>query len=138
MKYWLLKSEPSDWSWDDQKAKGAEGEPWTGVRNYQARNMMREMALGDLALFYHSQSEKACVGIVEVIHEAHPDPTDDSGKWDCVTVKAVRDLLRPVTLAELKDDPRCADMPLVNRPRLSVQPVSAAEWAVIEERAAED
>ena len=135
MKYWLMKSEPSDWSWNDQVAKGAEGEDWSGVRNYQARNIMREMSVGDRAFFYHSQSDKACVGIVEVIAPAHPDPTDDSGKWDCVTVQAVEPLPNPVTLADVKTDDRLSEMALVTRSRLSVQPVTAEEWRIICEKA---
>ncbi|TDL75228.1 EVE domain-containing protein [Palleronia sediminis] len=131
MRYWLFKSEPSEWSWADQVARGDVGEPWDGVRNYQARNVMREMSVGDLGFFYHSQSEKACVGIVRVIAPAAPDPTDDSGKWDCMTVAAERPLPRPVTLAEIKADPELADMALVKSPRLSVQPVTAAQWAAI-------
>jgi predicted RNA-binding protein with PUA-like domain len=89
MRYWLFKSEPSTWSWDQQVAKGDAGEEWDGVRNYQARNFMREMAVGDLGFFYHSQSEKAVVGIVEVIAEAHPDSTTDDERWECVDIKAV-------------------------------------------------
>lgn len=131
MKYWLFKSEPSDWSWDDQVAKGDAGEDWTGVRNYQARNKMREMEAGDLGLFYHSQTEKACVGIVEVIATAHPDPSDDSGKWECVTVKAVEPLPHPVGLDAAKQEPDLARMALVNNPRLSVQPVTEAEWRIV-------
>ena len=131
MKYWLVKSEPSDWSWDDQVAKGDAGEEWTGVRNYQARNKMREMSVGDLAFFYHSQTDKACGGIVEVIAPAHPDPGDDSGKWECVTVRAVESLPRPVTLAEIREEPSLSDMVLVNNSRLSVQPVTDDEWRTI-------
>lgn len=131
MRYWLLKSEPSDWSWQDQLARGAEGEDWTGVRNYQARNAMREMASGDLALFYHSQAEKACIGIVRVIAPAHPDHTDETGRWDCVTVAAVEPLPRPVTLEAVKQAPDLSEMVLVRNPRLSVQPVTEAEWRAI-------
>ncbi|RVT83428.1 EVE domain-containing protein [Rhodobacteraceae bacterium CCMM004] len=131
MRYWLFKSEPSSWSWDDQVAKGDGGQEWDGVRNYQARNVMREMAVGDRGFFYHSQSDKAVVGIVEVTAEAHPDSTDDSGKWACVDIKAVAPLPRPVTLAEIKDTPDLADMALVNNTRLSVQPVSPEAWARI-------
>lgn len=131
MKYWLMKSEPSDWSWSDQVARGAAGEDWTGVRNYQARNTMREMAVGDLALFYHSQSEKACVGIVRVVATAHPDPTDETGKWDCVTVEAVEPLPRPVTLDAVKAEPALSEMVLVRNSRLSVQPVTEDEWHTI-------
>lgn len=131
MRYWLFKSEPDAWSWDDQVAKGDAGEEWDGVRNYQARNMMREMAAGDRGFFYHSQTEKAVVGIVEVIAEAHPDSTADDPKWDCVDVKAVRPFARPVTLAEIKAEPRLAEMALVRRPRLSVQPVTEEEWRIV-------
>lgn len=129
--YWLFKSEPSTWSWDDQVARGEAGEEWDGVRNYQARNMMRQMQIGDLGFFYHSQSEKAVVGIVEVIAESHPDSTTEDARWDCVDIKAVRALPTPVTLAMCKDDPRLADMVLVNNTRLSVQPVTPEEWSVI-------
>src|SRR6056297_2550984 len=128
MRYWLFKSEPSTWSWDDQKAKGEAGEEWDGVRNYQARNFMREMAVGDRGFFYHSQKEKAVVGIVEVIAEAHPDSTTDDPRWECVDIKAVTPVERPVTLDMIKDDPRLADMVLVRNSRLSVQPVTGEEW----------
>ncbi|EKE44699.1 hypothetical protein OCGS_1537 [Oceaniovalibus guishaninsula JLT2003] len=131
MKLWLLKSEPSDWSWADQVARGAKGEDWTGVRNHQARRMLREMAVDDLAFFYHSQTERAIVGIVRVIAPAHPDPTDDTGRWDCVTVSAEAPLPRPVTLAACKADGRLAGMALVRLPRLSVQPVEPEEWTVV-------
>ena len=131
MRYWLFKSEPSEWSWDDQVAKGDDGEDWTGVRNYQARNMMRQMSVGDLGFFYHSQSDKACVGIVEVIEAAHPDPTADDDKWDCVTVKAVKPLPHPVTLAAVKATPHLSDMSLVTSTRLSVQPVTPEEWRFV-------
>ena len=131
MRYWLFKSEPSDWSWDDQLAKGHDGEDWTGVRNYQARNKMREMEVGDRGFFYHSQTERACVGIVEIVTAAHPDPTDDSGKWDCVTVRAVTSLPAPVTLEAVKAEPALADMALVTNPRLSVQPVTEFEFKTI-------
>ena len=131
MAYWLFKSEPATWSWEQQKAKGALGEEWDGVRNYQARNFMREMALGDLGFFYHSQSEKAVVGIVEVVAEAHPDSTTADERWECVDIKAVCDLSQPVSLDQIKKDPRLADMVLVKNSRLSVQPVRAEEWAVV-------
>ncbi|MDF0602348.1 EVE domain-containing protein [Psychromarinibacter sp. C21-152] len=131
MAYWLFKSEPSTWSWDDQVAKGEAGEEWDGVRNYQARNVMREMKVGDRGFFYHSQSEKAVVGIVEVIAESHPDSTTDDDRWDCVDIKAVKPVERPVTLAEIKADPRLSEMVLVKNTRLSVQPVTDAEWAAI-------
>ena len=131
MAYWLMKSEPGTWSWEDQKKEGAKGAEWDGVRNYQARNNMRAMKKGDLAFFYHSIGEKACVGIVKVVVEAHPDSTDTTGKWDCVDVAAVEDLPRPVTLDEIKSTPKLADMVLVNNSRLSVQPVTAAEWKAV-------
>ena len=131
MSYWLFKSEPSTWSWQDQVAKGDAGEEWDGVRNYQARNMMREMKLGDLGFFYHSQSEKAVVGIVEVCAEIHPDSKAGDPRWECVDIKAVRPFKRPVTLQDCKDEPRLAEMVLVNNTRLSVQPVTEAEWRLI-------
>jgi len=135
MAYWLFKSEPSAWSWDQQVAKGDAGEEWDGVRNYQARNHMRTMKLGDLGLFYHSQKEKAVVGIVEVCAQAHPDSTTDDDRWDCVDIKAVKPVVQPVTLQMCKDDPRLADMVLVNSSRLSVQPVTSEEWAIVLELA---
>jgi predicted RNA-binding protein with PUA-like domain len=131
MAYWLLKSEPDSWSWDQQKAKGAAGEPWDGVRNYQARNNMREMKRGDLGFFYHSGAERAIVGIVEVAAEVHPDPTTDDPRWECVDVRAVRDLPKPVTLDDVKHEPRLADMVLARNSRLSVQPVTATEWEIV-------
>ena len=131
MRYWLFKSEASTWSWDQQVAKGEAGEEWDGVRNYQARNNMREMKLGDLGFFYHSQDEKAVVGIVEVSAEAHPDGTTDDPRWECVDIKAVKPVPTPVTLATCKADRRLADMALVNNTRLSVQPVTEAEWKVV-------
>ncbi|EEX09019.1 conserved hypothetical protein [Ruegeria lacuscaerulensis ITI-1157] len=131
MAYWLFKSEPSTWSWDQQVAKGDAGEEWDGVRNYQARNFMRQMKLGDRGFFYHSQKDKAIVGIVEVCAEAHPDSTTDDERWECVDIRAVRPFAKPVTLDQIKADPRLADMVLVKNSRLSVQPVSDAEWAVI-------
>ncbi len=131
MRYWLFKSEPSTWSWDEQVAKGDAGEEWDGVRNYQARNHMREMALGDRGFFYHSQSEKAVVGIVEVCATSHPDSTTDDERWDCVDIRALRPMAQPVTLEQIKADPALADMVLVKNSRLSVQPVTEAEWARI-------
>ena len=131
MAYWLFKSEPSTWSWDDQVAKGEAGEEWDGVRNYQARNFMREMKVGDRGFFYHSQSEKAVVGIVEVCAESHPDSTTDDTRWDCVDIKAVRAFETPVTLDQIKADARLSEMVLVKNSRLSVQPVTEAEWQVV-------
>ncbi len=131
MAYWLFKSEPDTWSWQDQLAKGAEGEEWDGVRNYQARNFMRQMKLGDRGFFYHSQTEKAVVGIVEVIAEAHPDSTTEDPRWDCVDIKAVRSVPTPVTLEQIKADERLAEMVLVRNSRLSVQPVRDEEWQIV-------
>jgi predicted RNA-binding protein with PUA-like domain len=131
MSFWLFKSEPSTWSWTDQVAKGDAGEEWDGVRNYQARNFMRDMRVGDRGFFYHSQKEKAIVGIIEVITPSHPDSKADDPRWDCVDIKAISPLPRPVTLDAIKADPRLADMPLVKSPRLSVQPVSDEHWQII-------
>ncbi len=131
MAYWLFKSEPSTWSWEQQVAKGDAGEEWDGVRNYQARNFMREMKIGDLGFFYHSQTEKAVVGIVEVCATAHPDSTTDDDRWECVDIKAVRPFTHPVTLDQIKGDERLADMALVKNARLSVQPVTPDEWLII-------
>jgi predicted RNA-binding protein with PUA-like domain len=126
--YWLFKSEPATWSWEQQKAKGEKGEEWTGVRNYQARNNMRLMQLGDKGFFYHSNDGRAIVGIVEVAKLAHKDSTAKEDTWDCVDIRAVKDLPRPVTLDEIKVDPKLREMVLVKNSRLSVQPVSEAEW----------
>ncbi len=131
MAYWLFKSEAETWSWDQQVAKGAAGQEWDGVRNYQARNNMRAMKAGDLGFFYHSNAQKAVVGIVEVVAEAHPDSTTDDARWECVDVRAVRPFPRPVTLEMCKADARLKDMVLVNNTRLSVQPVTAEEWSVV-------
>jgi predicted RNA-binding protein with PUA-like domain len=131
MAYWLFKSEPETWSWDQQKVKGAKGEPWNGVRNHQAKLNMQAMKKGDLGFFYHSGTERQIVGIVEVFGEYRPDPTDESGKLGLVDVKAVRDVPKPVTLADAKADPKLADMVLVKFSRLSVQPVTAAEWKLV-------
>ncbi|MGO4914638.1 EVE domain-containing protein [Pseudogemmobacter sp. W21_MBD1_M6] len=135
MAYWLFKSEPSEWSWSNQVAKGDEGEEWSGVRNYQARNNMRAMKVGDLGFFYHSQTEKAVVGIVEVIATAHPDSTTDDPRWECVDIKAVRPVPMPVTLDMCKKDPRLTEMALLKSARLSVQPVTEAEWKIVCEMA---
>ncbi|UWP97021.1 EVE domain-containing protein [Aliiroseovarius crassostreae] len=137
MQYWLFKSEVSTWSWDQQLAKGDAGEEWDGVRNYQARNHMRNMKIGDLGFFYHSQKDKVIVGVVEVCAEAHPDSSTDDPRWECVDIKAVRTLPRPVSLAMCKEDPRLSDMVLVNNTRLSVQPVTPEEWAIVLELAGE-
>ncbi len=131
MRYWLFKSETSTWSWDQQVAKGDAGEEWDGVRNYQARNFMREMEVGDLGFFYHSQKDREIVGIVEVIAEAHPDSTTDDERWECVDIKAVEPMKTSVHLDQIKQDPRLSEMVLVKNSRLSVQPVTEAEWTVI-------
>ena len=131
MAYWLFKSEPNTWSWENQVAKGAQGEEWDGVRNYQARNNMREMKLGDRGFFYHSMKEKSVVGIVEVCAEIHPDSTTDDPRWECVDIKAVKPFANPVTLEMCKAEPRLANMVPVNNTRLSVQPVSEDEWRVV-------
>ena len=138
MRYWLFKSEPSAWSWDQQVAKGDAGEEWDGVRNYQARNFMREMKVGDRGFFYHSQTEKAVVGIVEVIAKAHPDSTTDDDRWDCVDIKAVGPVDTPVTLDMVKADERLAEMALIRNSRLSVQPVTDEEWRIVCEMAGVD
>ena len=126
MAYWLLKSEPSNWSWQNQCA--VDKEPWDGVRNYQARNHMRAMASGDLAFFYHSVNEKRIVGVVRVVTEAYPDPSDDTGKWQCVDVSAVTAIANPVTLADMKSDPALINCALFKQSRLSVVPIMDAEW----------
>ncbi len=131
MAHWLFKSEPDSWSWDDQVAKGAAGQQWDGVRNYQARNNMKAMALGDLGFFYHSNVERAVVGVVEVIALAHPDTTTDDPRWECVDLRAVAPFPAPVTLDACKAEPRLAEMVLVKNSRLSVQPVTPDEWALV-------
>jgi predicted RNA-binding protein with PUA-like domain len=131
MAYWLLKTEPETFSWDDQMKRGAKGEPWTGVRNFTARKNMKDMKKGDLAFFYHSGAERAIVGIVEVIRESYPDATDPKGVFVATDVKALSPVPKPVTLAEVKAEPRLKDMALVKYSRLSVQPVTASEWTII-------
>ena len=131
MKYWLFKSEPDVFSFEDLKKKGRAGEEWDGVRNYLARNNMRQMKVGDRGFFYHSNIGKEIVGIAEVAKAAHPDSTDDTGKWECVDIRYVEPLARPITLAEVKNDPKLAQMSLVTSARLSVQPVTPEEWAYI-------
>lgn len=128
MNHWLLKSEPGAWSWDDQWSAPKRTEPWDGVRNHQAKNNLAAMRKGDRAFFYHSVNEKQIVGVVEVVKEAYPDPTDNTGKWVCVDVKAVAPVKQPVTLADIKADAKLTDMVLVKNSRLSVQPVTSAEW----------
>ena len=131
MNYWLMKSESFKYSWDDLVAE--EEGTWDGVRNHQASNNMKAMEIGDLAFFYHSVNEKQIVGIVEVIALYHPDPTDASGRFGMVTVKAVKSMKRPITLAEIKADERLAEMALVRQSRLSVTPVSAEQWDILME-----
>jgi predicted RNA-binding protein with PUA-like domain len=131
MAYWLLKSEPDVWSYDDQKKKGAKGDAWTGVRNFTARRHLQEMKKGDRAFFYHTGDEKAVVGVVEVVKEAYPDPTAKGEPWVVVDVKTVEALPKPVTLAEVKAEKKLKDMALVKYARLSVQPVSEAEWKLV-------
>ncbi|MDO8882810.1 MAG: EVE domain-containing protein [Pseudotabrizicola sp.] len=131
MNYWLFKSEPDAWSWDQQVARGDAGEEWTGVRNYQARNNMRAMKVGDRGFFYHSNIGKEVVGVVEVVRESAPDTTTDDPRWDCVVIKALFPVKTPVSLDDCKAAPDLQDMALVKTSRLSVQPVSVAEWAVI-------
>ena len=131
MAYWLFKSEPGTWSWDDQLAKADAGEGWDGVRNHQAGNNMKKMEIGDLGFFYHSVNEKQIVGIVDVIEKWHLDPTDPSGRFGMVTVRAVTSVTKKVTLAEIKAEPRLADFALVRQSRLSVVPVTDAEWQLL-------
>ncbi|WP_322515039.1 EVE domain-containing protein [Rhodopseudomonas palustris] len=131
MAYWLVKSEPSVWSWDQQVAKGAKGEAWTGVRNHSAKLHMMAMKKGDRAFFYHSNEGKEIVGIAEIIREAYPDPTDESGKFVCVDLKADKKLKTPVTLAAVKEEKKLAEMALLKYSRLSVQPVTADEWKLV-------
>jgi len=133
MQYWLLKSEPDEWSWTEQVAIGDLGEPWTGVRNYQARNYLQQMRVGDLAFFYHSGKVRWVVGTVEVIKAYEPDPTDVTGKFGMVTVRA-RSPLTPVSLSWIKKHPMLQMMKLNKQPRLSVQPVTKEEWDIIVEK----
>ncbi len=131
MAYWLFKSEPDAWSWDQQKAKGKAGQEWDGVRNYQARNNMRAMKVGDRGFFYHSNQGKEVVGIVEVSALAHHDSSTEDERWECVDIRAVEDMPKPVSLDDIKANPKLSDMVLVNNSRLSVQPVADDEWAEI-------
>jgi predicted RNA-binding protein with PUA-like domain len=135
--HWLLKSEPSSWSWDQQVEAGAKGTFWNGVRNHSAKLNLMAMKKGEKGFFYHSNEDKAVVGIVEIIKTYYPDHTDESGKFGMVDVKAVKALKKPVTLAQIKAEPRLKDMVLVNNSRLSVQPVSEEEWRVVLEMAGE-
>jgi len=129
MAHWLVKSEPGAWSWDDHVRKGVE--PWNGVRNHQAASNMKAMTVGDAAFFYHSVDEKRIVGIVEVVKTYYPDPTDPSGRFGMVDFKAVRPLARPVTLAEIKAEPRLSHLALIRQSRLSVVPIDDAAWTLL-------
>ena len=128
MKYWLVKSEPDAWSWDQQVARGETGEVWSGVRNYTARNHMRDMKLGDRVFFYHSNIGLEIVGVCEVCELSKQDPTTEDPRWDCVTIRALAPMPEPVSLKDAKANPKLSDMSLVTSFRLSVQPVTAAEW----------
>ncbi|HHG91140.1 MAG TPA: EVE domain-containing protein [Devosia sp.] len=130
MAYWLFKSEPNTWGWEDQMNKGAP-EQWDGVRNYQARNNMRQMKIGELGFFYHSVNEKRIMGIVRVAAACHPDTTTDDKRWECVDVEAVEPLVTPVTLEQIKAEPALSEMVLVKNSRLSVQPVTETEWRLV-------
>ena len=131
MAHWLFKSEPDVFSWEDLVTKGDAGEEWDGIRNYQARNNMRLMQIGDQGFFYHSRSGLEIVGIMEVVALSHPDSTTDDARWDCVDVKAVRPFTKAVSLEDIKADPRLTEMVLVKNTRLSVQPVTDDEWQII-------
>ncbi len=131
MAFWLFKSEPNTWGWDDQLKRGIKGEHWNGVRNYLANKHMKAMKIGDRGFFYHSVNEKRIVGSVQVIKEHYPDHTDASGRFGMVDIMALESAPTPVTLAEIKAAPRLGDMVLVNNSRLSVQPVTAKEWRIV-------
>ena len=131
MAYWLFKSEPDVFGWDDLVAKGDAGEEWDGVRNYQARNNMRAMAVGDRGFFYHSRTGLEIVGICEVCAAAHPDSTTEDERWECVDIRAIEPLKKPVSLDAIKGDSRLSEMVLVKNSRLSVQPVTKQEWEII-------
>jgi predicted RNA-binding protein with PUA-like domain len=131
MAHWLIKSEPSSWSWDDQVKAGEKGTNWNGVRNHQAKLNLMAMKVGEVAFFYHSNQGMEIVGVVEIIKPYYPDPTDATGRFGMVDVRAKKALKRPVSLEAIKDDPRLKDMALVKNSRLSVQPVSDAEWKII-------
>jgi predicted RNA-binding protein with PUA-like domain len=131
MAHWLMKTEPSSWSWQEQVEAGDKGTFWSGVRNHLAKKHLKDMKIGDQALFYHSGAEKAVVGIVEIIKAYYPDPSDKTGVFGMVDVKAVKPLTKPLTLAAIKADPRLKDMVLVKSSRLSVQPVSDAQWRAV-------
>ena len=131
MAYWLFKSEPSSWSWEEQVAAGEAGTDWNGVRNHQAKLNLQAMRRGDRGFFYHSGEGKAIVGVVEVVREYYPDPSDETGRFGMVDVRAVEALPEPVTLDRIKAEPRLKDMALVRLSRLSVQPVTDEEWGIV-------
>lgn len=131
MAYWLLKSEPGTWSWDDQLKKGDEGEGWDGVRNYQASNNMKKMEIGDLAFFYHSVNEKSIVGIVSIIEKYQDDPTDKTGRFGMVVVKAIKSFTKSVSLSEIKSNQKLQEISLIKQSRLSVMPISKEHWDII-------
>jgi predicted RNA-binding protein with PUA-like domain len=129
MAYWLLKTEPEEFSWEDQLARGPVGEPWTGVRNHQAKNNIKAMQVGDQAFFYHTSDHREIVGIVDITTDPYPDPSDDA--WFAVTTVAHHSFTKTVTLAQIKSHPDLANMALIKQSRLSVQPVTEAEWTTI-------
>jgi len=131
MAYWLLKSEPGTWSWDDQLKKGDEGEGWDGVRNYQASNNMKKMEIGDLAFFYHSVSQKSIVGIVSIIEKYQDDPTDKTGRFGMVVVKAIKSFTKSVSLSEIKSNQKLQGISLIKQSRLSVMPITKEHWDII-------
>ena len=131
MAYWLLKSEPGTWSWDDQIKKGDEGEGWDGVRNYQASNNMKKMEIGDLAFFYHSVNEKSIVGIVSIIEKYQVDPTDKTGRFGMVVVKAIKSFTKSVSLSEIKSNQKLQGISLIKQSRLSVMPITKEHWDII-------
>ena len=131
MAYWLLKSEPGTWSWDDQLKKGDEGEGWDGVRNYQASNNMKKMNIGDLAFFYHSVNEKSIVGIVSIIEKYQDDPTDKTGRFGMVVVKAIKSFTKSVSLSEIKSNQKLQGISLIKQSRLSVMPITKEHWDII-------
>ena len=131
MAYWLLKSEPGTWSWDDQLKKGDEGEGWDGVRNYQASNNMKKMEIGDLAFFYHSVNEKSIVGIVSIIEKYQDDPTDKTGRFGMVVVKAIKSFTKSVSLSEIKSNEKLQGISLIKQSRLSVMPITKEHWDII-------
>ena len=131
MAYWLLKSEPGTWSWDDQLKKGDEGEGWDGVRNYQASNNMKKMEIGDLAFFYHSVNEKSIVGIVSITEKYQEDPTDKTGRFGMVVVKAIKSFTKSVSLSEIKSNQKLQGISLIKQSRLSVMPIAKEHWDII-------